>query len=84
MKPRMRLKLYQDKEGDLKTRHYHIGFDITSDKFGIHFMSPEQFTLSEANFRIIRLAAEMDAETDGIIIANKPLNHERAKPALYM
>lgn len=71
MKPHIKIKLYKDKkDADSKTYYYHIGMDIDHDRFSIHFMSPEQFTLSEANFRIINLAAGMDAQTDGIIIAN--------------
>ena len=73
MKPRIKLKLYQDQEGDSKTLHYHIGLEINHDRFGICFMSPEQFTLPEANFRVINLAANLDAETDGIKIANQQI-----------
>ena len=70
MKLRIKLKLFQEKESDSRTYHYHIGLDIDHERFSIRFMGPEQYTLTEANARIIYLASEMNAETDGIIIAN--------------
>ena len=68
MRPGIKFELYQDKEGG--THHYHIGMDIKHERFDIHFMSPEKFTIHEANRRIIYLAAGLDADTDGIKIAN--------------
>ncbi len=81
MKPKIRLKLYQDKEGDSRTHHYHIGMEINHERFEICFMGPEKFTLPEANARIIYLATGMDAETDGIKIANQPLDSDAKEPA---
>jgi len=70
MKYPIKLKIYSDKEGDSKTNHYHIGFDYEHERFSIHFMSPARFARDEANARVIRMAADLDAETDGIILAN--------------
>ena len=66
----IKLKIYSDKEGDSKTEYYHIGLHYRHERFDIRFMSPEQFTKAEADVRVIRMAADIDAETDGIIIAN--------------
>lgn len=70
MKTRTRLKLYKDKQSGSDTYRYRIGLFYDHEMFNIYFMTSEPFTLPEATYRIIRMAVEMDAEIDGIIIAN--------------
>ncbi|KKK79488.1 hypothetical protein LCGC14_2832980 [marine sediment metagenome] len=66
----IKLKIYSDKHGDSITTHYHIGLHYQHERFDIRFMSVEQYTKPEADARVIGMAADIDAETDGIIIAN--------------
>ena len=72
----IKLKIYSDSHGDAsnvdktKTEHYHIGLHYRHERFDIRFMSVEQYTKPEADARVIGMAADIDAETDGIIIAN--------------
>ncbi len=69
MAPKIKLEIHRDKVAGSKT-HYHIKLIYNHDRFSIDFITPEQFTLPEANARVIRMAADLDAETDGFVIAN--------------
>ena len=68
---KIRLKIYSDKEGDSNTAHYHIGLEYDHPRFSIHFMSPEQFSRTEAQTRVMRMAVDLDAETDFIMLENE-------------
>lgn len=69
MKHPIKLKIHSDKEGNSKTCHYHIGIEYTHERFNIDFLSLEQFTKGEADTRVIRMAADLNADTDGIVLA---------------
>ena len=68
---KIKLKIYSDKEDDSKTAHYHIGLEYDHPRFSINFMSPERFTRTEAQARVMRIAVDLDAETDFIMLANE-------------
>jgi len=70
---RIKLKIYSDKEGSSKTEYYHIGLHYSHDRFDIRFMSPEKYTKPEADARVMRLAIDLDAETDGILLAEEAM-----------
>ena len=70
MKSRIKVSIYKDKLPDSEKYHYHISVEYTHARFSIRFMTPEQFSLPEAQFRAVQIAAELEAEID-IEIANR-------------
>ena len=64
MKNRLKVLIYKDKLPDSKTYHYHIGVKYEHSRFTIFFMTPEQFTLPEAQFRAVQMASELEADID--------------------
>jgi len=66
MNKRPRFKLYRDKD---KPDKFKICLRLEHERFSVYFESPERFTRAEANARIIYLAASLDADTDGIVVA---------------
>ena len=71
MNHKIKLRIYQDRQPDSNTFHYHIDLTFIHKRFQLRFMTPEKLSLPEATKRVIIMAAEMDAETDGFLIANK-------------
>ena len=68
---KIKLKIYSDRVGDSNTVHYHIGLEYDHPRFSIHFITPEQFNRTEAQARVMRMAVDLDADTDFIMVTNE-------------
>ena len=67
---RLKIKVFREKEGNPEIDRYYIRLIFEHERFSTWFESSEKLSKSEMNFRVIRLAHDLDAEIDGIVIAN--------------